>query len=516
MKDKKHIDKLFQDSFKNFEAEPSPEVWKNIQAQLKQEKEDRKIIPLWWKLGGVAALLALLLTVGNYVFSPTEIDPTIITQENTTSPVVNEDSDNTKLQNTENEELLTENDQSPTSDKSQEDSTNKSLLKKQSSKDQLLKKEVASENALAVEESTDKSIINNKNYIDPIIKNNTEVKPTEKEAIAVSTHKNSPEQKNVNVDSQKNNNLIIKGTGVKEIADTKIAKTEVKDDPSISNPTVEENPEELSNKRSLIDVVNEQNEEKEAEDLAKNTTPDNRWVVSPNVAPVYYSSLGGGSSLDPTFSDNPQNGNVNISYGVNVGYSISEKLSIRSGLSNVNLGYSTGGLELGTGPISSALKSINYDKNNSVIIPVDKGSLGGTPPPDGSGGFANITLKSTNGEAELVQNISYYEVPLELQFAIVNNRFGIDMIGGFSTLFLGNNEVSVNAGDFRTSLGEANNLNSVSFTTNVGLGLNYQISKKLKFNIEPIFKYQLNPYSDSSVDYKPYYIGVYSGLSFKF
>ena len=83
-------------------------------------------------------------------------------------------------------------------------------------------------------------------------------------------------------------------------------------------------------------------------------------------------------------------------------------------------------------------------------------------------------------------------------------------------MFLGNNDVSVEAGDFSSTLGEANNLSSVSFTTNVGLGLDYKISKKFKFNVEPMFKYQLNPYSDSSVDFQPYYIGVYSGLSYKF
>jgi len=90
------------------------------------------------------------------------------------------------------------------------------------------------------------------------------------------------------------------------------------------------------------------------------------------------------------------------------------------------------------------------------------------------------------------------------------------LIGGFSSLFLADNELSVEAGDFSTVLGEANNLNSLSFTTNIGLGFDYKIGKRLKFNIEPMFKYQLNPYTDSSVDFNPFYLGVYTGLSFKF
>jgi hypothetical protein len=98
----------------------------------------------------------------------------------------------------------------------------------------------------------------------------------------------------------------------------------------------------------------------------------------------------------------------------------------------------------------------------------------------------------------------------------LDTRIGVNLIGGISTLLLGDNEIVANDGDFREVLGGANNLNSVSFSTNVGLGFHYKISKKLKFNIEPMFKYQLNPYTDSSVDFKPYYLGVYSGLSFKF
>ena len=90
------------------------------------------------------------------------------------------------------------------------------------------------------------------------------------------------------------------------------------------------------------------------------------------------------------------------------------------------------------------------------------------------------------------------------------------MIGGFSTLFLGNNEVVVNDGDFRTVLGEANNLNTVSFSTNIGLGFNYNLSKRLTLNVEPMFKYQLNPYTNSSANFRPYYLGVFSGVSFKF
>src|SRR5690606_12497288 len=202
-----------------------------------------------------------------------------------------------------------------------------------------------------------------------------------------------------------------------------------------------------------------------------------------------------------------------MSYGVQVSYALSNRLSVRTGLNNVDLSYSTSGIEIGTGPVAVALRSVDYGSRQVVVTAADKGAFANA---NSSNGFGNITPKSTQGDARLIQNINYYEVPVELKYALINNKIGVNLIGGLSTLLLGNNEISVKADNFSTVLGDANNLSSVSFSTNVGLGLDYKLSKKFTFNIEPMFKYQLNPYTDSSVNFKPYYLGVYSGFSFKF
>ena len=39
MSDKKHIDRIFQEGFKDFEAVPSDAVWKNIEAKLAKKAE---------------------------------------------------------------------------------------------------------------------------------------------------------------------------------------------------------------------------------------------------------------------------------------------------------------------------------------------------------------------------------------------------------------------------------------------------------------------------------------------
>ena len=84
MKNKKHIDQLFKDRFKDFEASPSPEVWGSIQTSLESRKKNRKIIPLFWKVGGVAALLALLFTIGNSIYNTSKVDSSVVTNDETT------------------------------------------------------------------------------------------------------------------------------------------------------------------------------------------------------------------------------------------------------------------------------------------------------------------------------------------------------------------------------------------------------------------------------------------------
>jgi len=474
MKNTKNIDELFKEHFKNFEATPSPQVWGKIEAQLKED-DDRKIIPLWMKLGGVAALIALLFTVGNSIFNSSN--------NNTTSPIVTEDTTEINTKNKLQKDYILNDNTNKTSEETH--SNNKSIVDKT---------RIASENTKQNVSEIENSILNN----------TTSVKSSDKVRIV-------KVEENKIVPNYNNKDLINKETVINSNKKEAVASEEhISKSATSENETSETIVEE--NKKSIFDAINENSEEDVAVNT-KNKKPDNRWEVAPNVGPVYYSSLSEGSSIDPAFSDNPKNSDLTISYGVNVSYNLNKRLSIRSGISNVNLSYSTSGLDLGTGPVAASTSSIDYPTRGNVTIVVDKGSLVNQNP---DGVFGDVSPKSTSGEVILSQNISYYEMPLELKYAVLNKKFGINIIGGFSTLVLENNEISVDAGDFNDVLGEANNLSSLSFTTNLGLGFNYSFSKKLMFNIEPMFKYQLNPYTDSSVDFKPYYIGIYSGLSFKF
>ena len=98
----------------------------------------------------------------------------------------------------------------------------------------------------------------------------------------------------------------------------------------------------------------------------------------------------------------------------------------------------------------------------------------------------------------------------------MDKRFGVDLIGGVSSLFLVDNTVLLESNELITEVGEANNINSTNFSANFGMGLNYKFSPKIQINVEPVFKYQLNTFSNVSGNFRPYSIGVYSGFSFRF
>ena len=119
-------------------------------------------------------------------------------------------------------------------------------------------------------------------------------------------------------------------------------------------------------------------------------------------------------------------------------------------------------------------------------------------------------------DGKMVQQLGYIEVPVEINYALVDKKFGVDLIGGVSSLFLVDNSVLLESQDLVTEVGEANNANSVNFSANVGMGLNYEFSPKVQLNIEPVFKYQLNTFSNTAGVFQPFSIGVYSGVSFKF
>lgn len=65
MNDKKNIDRLFQEKFKDFEVIPDEIVWEKIKARQNKNKKRIFLIPFWYRVAGVAALIALIFGISS-------------------------------------------------------------------------------------------------------------------------------------------------------------------------------------------------------------------------------------------------------------------------------------------------------------------------------------------------------------------------------------------------------------------------------------------------------------------
>jgi hypothetical protein len=492
---KKNLEQLFKDTFQDFQEVPDEKVWKSIASSLDKKKQKKRVIPIWWRLGGVAAAAALLL----FLIDPFDKEP--IQDQNIT------DTETTTEPTQQNPSGIDAKDfQNPSGSQKTEQVAGTSTEMESE------KESMGSEKAINPEEQVADSGKNQNGYDAKTGSKTTSF--NEKNAVASNIDGNSKKEGEV-VTNQKEKELSENlGQNKEAIADN-LPKKESDQDLGRSNKEEEaialnEEKEVESEKKSIFDAIKEQQEEEEI--VAQNTS--GKWSVGPSVAPVYFSASGNGSPIDSDFASNSKSGNLNLSYGLTVGYEIGKKLKIRSGIHKVNYGYDTNDVVFSSTLRTASnekLGNIDYSQNSENVVVLSKKSAA-----------ADVTSKEValseapTLDGKMVQQLGYIEVPLELNYALVDKKFGVDLIGGVSSLFLIDNSVLLESDELITEVGEANNVNSTNFSANVGMGLNYNFAPKFQLSIEPVFKYQLNTFSKTAGDFRPYTIGVYSGISFKF
>ncbi|XLS29343.1 outer membrane beta-barrel protein [Flavobacteriaceae bacterium M23B6Z8] len=534
MGEQKNIDRLFREKFKDFDESPDNLIWSKIEASLdKTEENKRRIIPFWWRLGGIAAALALLFSLGYYFLNSdveTEHIPVTETQQEDVLPENPETETKKELiksdKNASDAMVTTGNDSIKNEKRSIEENLNKTIKEKEHSKNPFPSRSdtkeavVQEENKNAVEQTDKYKDVTR--FQETVSKNavSSQNETFEKRTNASDSKSNDKKYELINNPSQKDK-AIVKNTVETAVAENRMKENNVKKDTAISEKQVDEitkKQEEVvvakndkeDTKTSIFDAI----AEKEALESEKEDKEgvDARWSINPAVAPVYYNTIGEGSPIHSQFADNSKSGNINMSYGINVAYEINDRLSIRSGINRVNFGYDTDDIAITSQALQAApIATISY-ANTTANLRISDRSRGNLSPDVSR--EVNAEIPGVNGV--LTQELGYLEVPLELKYRIVDKKLGVHVIGGFSSLFLTDNSISVASDDLVTNVGEANNINSTSFSTNIGFGVDYKLSDKILLNLEPIFKYQLNTFSSEDGGFRPYTIGVYTGLSFRF
>lgn len=576
MKTNKNIDRLFQEKFKELEVTPPQKVWSDIESNL-HEKSNTYKIPLWMKVSSAAAIL-LLLTIGamNYFDNPksdiiiTDIDSKELPSKidnSINNDEFNNDDNNTIITNVDQGEIQNNN-EIESLNRTQSSSSNNNKFKEESNSvissvnDKNDNKNTNSNNSFKDINSEDfkdvnSSIIANnskdvnknnledrfenqqKNGSDSFIKTNATITTNidnidyNNTSIQIATNKNKFEKILSTIENYVSDNNLKNESTIANLSNQNNAfnkfdsKDETKFNSTQKNTIAENKDFNIDVSKALKDAENkEKNQEVVAqnienlEELFPNTEDEkdkekeenlNKWSVSSNIAPIFYNSFNTkGSPLDLQFKNSPKTGSKSVSYGIKFGYQLNKKLTLQSGISKMDVGYRIGDVFINpTQQQEAKLANISYN-NSGVILNVNAENYIDNPSVETS---SSIPIKGT-----LDQVFGYIEVPLELKYRLTNNesKIGINLIGGFSTMFLDKNEVFVTTDEFSSNLGEANNLNNVNFSGNLGLDLDYKINKKIFINVAPTLKIHANTFSNSDKNFKPYLFGVYTGLNYRF
>ncbi|KOH42539.1 outer membrane beta-barrel protein [Sunxiuqinia dokdonensis] len=136
-----------------------------------------------------------------------------------------------------------------------------------------------------------------------------------------------------------------------------------------------------------------------------------------------------------------------------------------------------------------------------------------------SSGFE--TLAADDGilltQTEFEQQFEYIEIPLILRYQLIDATFELQVLGGLNTSVLVGNNAYANSEYGNERIGETRDMNAVNYSTSFGFGLGYGLSNKISLHVEPQLRYFMGSLnSNSNVSFKPYTIGVYTGLSYQF
>ena len=490
MKNKKNLERLFQEQFKDFNENPPEIVWENIQEKLQEKEKKRRVIPIWWRLGGIAALFMLGILGIRSLY-----DSNTISVENPVVIEKNRSPKNPILIPQENPIKEGENVSQAENENASKTTTNSLIEVKSNSR---FEKNIPNESSNQIVNVNTKTL----NKKTSLKANNSNQNADKEESMAQSNlakNVNSTEAKNQKNKSELSSN-----------SNTEKSEKPKNDKPFelIENPLVQQKNTVDSTQTSALaenqvepNALEELLKEKEEDQKPKVEPKLNRWQISTAVAPVYLGSSSNGSPIDADFANNPKDYKNTISYGLGVNYDVNQKFSLRTGVSNLSLSYATEDVYFYPNINARGITTLNYSSQGAPI---------------------NVQDFSANNEIQVVQNgaitqqMNYIEVPFELTYKVLDKKFGIQLISGFSTLFLNNNDLMVVSEGFSAQLGEATNLNQIHFSTNVGLGFRYIFWKSFQANFEPTFKYQLNTFSSNDGGFQPYFIGLYSGISYRF
>lgn len=459
----KNIDELFRDKLKDFEKVPPAYLFNNVMAGVSAMRRKRRL--LYWRISSVAAALLLAFVAGWQI---SEINSHVNMQK----VVVSE---NTSVQK---EEIKGNRQETLSNEKAQTiNAENKTISPNEQNNDiQLASGKIASEMSNEIQ-SAASFHDENAEPMNPV--NTIDVKIEQKEQFA-------------NVLEIKKVEPIVEKTTL----------------PSVDEQIIQEN----------VKALQAQNEKQRR----------NRWMVGAQVSPAVNVNHSNHSSQYASTMLNASSAKVDLGGGLSVEYKHSKRWSIQSGVYYAGIAQNSGNIHSTRSEYAYADIGMDYF-NAPVNIVSDKMMMNSTAGvielkniPSGMVVGTNLEDKSLSSavvvsDAKFIQNFQYLEIPLYLRYTLVDARFDIQLMGGVSSNVLVGNNIYLDNNSEKSLVGKTQNMQDMSYSSTFGLGVKYGLSRRIFLNVEPRVKYYLNSLNDNpAVNYKPYSIGVFTGISYSF
>jgi hypothetical protein len=252
---------------------------------------------------------------------------------------------------------------------------------------------------------------------------------------------------------------------------------------------------------------------------------EKRFLVGASMSPAMgFSRSGNNQRLAELISS--EKSRPAYSTGVTVGYKISDRLTIQSGIGMASIGQTISDVNVYAG------LSDFYAVKSSYLYSVETASgtiLAGntdlylTDSRDRVGTLVQGNLADpskyelTQVGSDIQQVFRYLEMPVVLRYKVIDRKLGLNLSGGVAYGLLIDNAAYTGEGSDLIRVGHTEGINLHNISSQLGLGMEYSLTRKITFNLEPVFRYYMTPLSDISGSlYKPYSLGFWSGFSLKF
>jgi hypothetical protein len=468
MKDEKDIDSIIRRKLENFSAPPPAHIWKSVQEQLLAQRRKNRMTYIGWI--SAAAVVVLAFLAGWYF----------------------------------NGNLKTENTKSV---------KNEVIQSEQSSK----------ETSILSSQNSEQNSSTAKTQLKEL--NNTGLSRATQIAGA------SPVISKVTFSNQK-------GGITNSVSRDSISFTMLRG----ANARVAQNQQpntELARQRQIISVndLTEHDRLLIAENIKNSAAakPDKNWKMGMFVAPGYSSyNASHSESYAKNMTYSGSEGNTNVSGGFSVQYKTGKRWIVESGVYYAQNGQqSENSVNILSENVNAdnafAPPDVNYFsnavrvENNHLAMNSTAGVIQFSGTPKGaelSGDFEASKTAVTNlmvPNGEFSQVFEFMEIPLYVRYRLVDSKLGIELLTGLSTgIVVGNNAYIENQYGIQ-NIGETMDISTFNISGTLGMGVNYALGKHFSVAVEPRFNYYLNSISNNeSVEFRPYRIGFYTGVTYEF